>query len=92
MARNVHSHSTGAAAAASPGKGRATRANSSASSIPARKGGSASTSDRPETPMDREAVARLAYSYWEARGRNGGSPEEDWLRAEEALGLASRNN
>lgn len=27
-------------------------------------------------------IARLAYSYWEARGFQGGSPEEDWLRAE----------
>jgi Protein of unknown function (DUF2934) len=30
----------------------------------------------------REKIAKLAYSYWEARGRKGGSPEEDWLRAE----------
>ena len=30
----------------------------------------------------REAISRLAYSYWEARGWQGGSPEEDWLRAE----------
>jgi hypothetical protein len=29
-----------------------------------------------------DAVARLAYSYWEARGCQGGSPEADWLRAE----------
>ncbi|MGO9260538.1 MAG: DUF2934 domain-containing protein [Bryobacteraceae bacterium] len=27
-------------------------------------------------------IARLAYSYWEARGCQGGSAEEDWLRAE----------
>jgi hypothetical protein len=32
-----------------------------------------------------EAVAALAYSYWEARGCQGGSPEEDWLRAEQEL-------
>jgi Protein of unknown function (DUF2934) len=32
-----------------------------------------------------EEVARLAYSYWEARGCQGGSPEEDWFRAEESL-------
>lgn len=32
-----------------------------------------------------EEIARLAYSYWEVRGRNGGSPEEDWLRAEQEL-------
>ena len=30
-------------------------------------------------------IARLAYSYWEARGYQGGSPEEDWLRAEREL-------
>lgn len=29
-----------------------------------------------------ERIALLAYSYWEARGRQGGSPEDDWLRAE----------
>ena len=32
-----------------------------------------------------DAVARLAYSYWEARGCQGGSPEADWLRAEQEL-------
>ena len=35
-------------------------------------------------PVERpaEEIARLAYSYWEARGCQGGSPEEDWYRAE----------
>ena len=33
----------------------------------------------------RDAVARLAYSYWEARGYQGGSPETDWLRAEQEI-------
>jgi len=33
----------------------------------------------------REEIAALAYSFWEARGHQGGSPEEDWLRAEEEL-------
>jgi hypothetical protein len=32
-----------------------------------------------------EDVALLAYSYFEARGCQGGSPEEDWLRAESEL-------
>jgi|SRR5579871_6416397 len=32
-----------------------------------------------------EEISKLAYSYWEARGYQGGSPEEDWLRAEEEL-------
>ena len=36
-------------------------------------------------PVDSEEIARLAYSYWEARGFEGGSPEEDWFRAEEEL-------
>jgi hypothetical protein len=30
-------------------------------------------------------IANLAYSYWEARGYHGGSPDEDWLRAEQEL-------
>ena len=29
-----------------------------------------------------EEIARLAYSFWEARGCQGGSPWEDWFRAE----------
>ena len=32
-----------------------------------------------------EEIARLAYSYWEARGCGGGSPSEDWFRAERVL-------
>lgn len=32
-----------------------------------------------------ETIAALAYSYWVARGYEGGSPEEDWLRAEQEL-------
>jgi Protein of unknown function (DUF2934) len=31
---------------------------------------------------DHDEIARLAYSYWEARGRRDGSPHEDWFRAE----------
>jgi hypothetical protein len=32
-----------------------------------------------------EEIAKLAYSYWEARGYQGGSAEEDWTRAEQEL-------
>ena len=32
-----------------------------------------------------EQIAKLAYSLWLARGGQGGSPEEDWLRAEQQL-------
>jgi hypothetical protein len=32
-----------------------------------------------------DEIASLAYLYWEARGCQGGSPEEDWIRAEREL-------
>ncbi len=31
---------------------------------------------------EREEIARLAYFYWEERGRPDGSHEVDWYRAE----------
>jgi Protein of unknown function (DUF2934) len=34
---------------------------------------------------EQEEIARLAYSYWEARGGEGGSSEDDWLRAEQQV-------
>jgi hypothetical protein len=39
----------------------------------------------PEFRIDHQAIAALAYSYWEERGRTGGSPQEDWYRAEQEL-------
>ncbi|MGA7416264.1 MAG: DUF2934 domain-containing protein [Bryobacteraceae bacterium] len=30
-------------------------------------------------------VAKLAYSYWQARGHQGGNPHDDWIRAEHEL-------
>ncbi|MGA3026069.1 MAG: DUF2934 domain-containing protein [Bryobacteraceae bacterium] len=32
-----------------------------------------------------EKIATLAFSYWESRGYQGGSPEDDWFRAENEL-------
>ncbi len=29
-----------------------------------------------------DQIAKIAYGYWEARGFQPGSPEQDWLRAE----------
>jgi hypothetical protein len=29
-----------------------------------------------------EAISKLAYGYWVARGYRDGNPQEDWLRAE----------
>jgi len=37
----------------------------------------------PEVAADpREAIAKLAYGYWAARGFQAGDPVEDWIRAE----------
>ena len=36
------------------------------------------------------AIAELAYSYWEARGRQGGSDWDDWFRAERELKRTQR--
>ncbi len=43
--------------------------------------------DVPSDPnqLDPAQVARLAHSYWEARRGQGGSPEDDWYRAEQEL-------
>jgi len=32
-----------------------------------------------------DEIAVLAFTYWAGRGYQGGSPEEDWLRAEQEL-------
>jgi hypothetical protein len=52
-------------------------------------------SEFPETNGDavtvskREEIALLAYIYWVQRGCQGGSPEEDWFRAERELSESS---
>ena len=38
-----------------------------------------------EPGLDQEAIARLAYFYWEDRGCHNNSPDEDWFRAEAEL-------
>lgn len=47
------------------------------------------TENSAVTPLDTELpydeVAKLAYSYFEERQGVGGSPEDDWLRAEREL-------
>jgi len=37
------------------------------------------------TTPEPEQIASLAYSLWQQRGCPEGSPEADWLRAEEEL-------
>jgi hypothetical protein len=38
-----------------------------------------------EPALDQAEVAQLAHSYWLERGGQGGSAEDDWHRAEQAL-------
>jgi len=51
------------------------------SSVGADIAGPAHASDLEE----REEVAKLAYLYWLDRGCPDGSPEDDWLRAEQEV-------
>jgi hypothetical protein len=47
-----------------------------------------STLEEESSPVSapaHEDIARLAYFYWDARGRQGGSALEDWLRAEREI-------
>jgi hypothetical protein len=39
----------------------------------------------PEKEPTHEEIAELAYQYWEERGEDEGSAEEDWLKAERDL-------
>ena len=41
----------------------------------------ADTEAAPLAYPTQEETASLAYLYWEARGYQGGSAEEDWFRA-----------
>lgn len=81
----IYSDPTGAAAAASPEKRRAPRSKRAGAPADGKISTASETIVKQEITVDRDAVARLAYSYWEARGFVGGSPEEDWLRAEREL-------
>jgi hypothetical protein len=39
----------------------------------------------PVRIFTQEEIAKLAYSYWEARGCQGGSAQNDWFQAEQEL-------
>lgn len=55
--------------------------NTPVASIPAITAAAAPAAAQPSY----EEISLLAYSYWESRGYQGGSPDEDWRRAEEEL-------
>jgi len=48
------------------------------------------TAHNVEFAPTQSAIAELAYSYWAARGYQGGSDREDWFRAERELKERSR--
>jgi len=65
-------------------KARVTRKHTIAAAAETSDSAVSSQATSPDAPTF-DAIAHLAYSYWEARGYQGGSPEEDWLRAEREL-------
>lgn len=56
-----------------------------------KQGATVAISSESVDQVDQEAIARLAYSYWEARGGVGGTPEDDWFRAEHELLTLNRS-
>jgi hypothetical protein len=36
-------------------------------------------------PSKQRKIAALAYEFWLARGFRNGSPQQDWLRAQQAV-------
>jgi hypothetical protein len=67
--------------------GSVRRSRGSGATHSRKPGATVATSSENESVdlVDTEAIARLAYSYWEARGGVGGTPEDDWFRAEHEL-------
>jgi hypothetical protein len=93
-----HLSAEGGGAAPAPIKRkRTTRAKSAVQSQAAAKAVVVTASDGPQKAVaaaspgagsidlisEQEEIARLAYLYWEARGGQGGSAEDDWFRAEQ---------
>lgn len=65
------------------------RARTRSTTTPRRTAGkkaeAAASNGAPCSNVDSSEIARLAHALWEGRGGQGGSPEDDWLRAEQEL-------
>ena len=65
------------------------RARSRSTATPRRTAGkkteTATSNGSPHASVDPNEIASLAHALWEARGGQGGSPEDDWYRAEQEL-------
>lgn len=68
--------------AAKPEKSRARKP---AASSPAHKHSAKTAETAKHSAATHQDIALLAYSFWQERGYAGGSPEDDWLRAESQL-------
>jgi hypothetical protein len=66
----------------------ATKSVETANETPKKRKPAAKKQTATPTPS-REEIARLAEKYWAERGWPEGSPEQDWLRAEQELKTAS---
>ena len=71
------------ARAATPQK--TSRKGTAAPAVAAAVEGNGSVPAIAEMISEQEEIARLAYFFWEDRGRTGGSPEDDWFRAEQEI-------
>ncbi len=69
----------------SPRKAKSAESNSQQVSGARKRAEKATSPLTTSSELDPCEVARLAYSYWEARGCEGGDPAADWYRAEEEL-------
>lgn len=86
MAKRASGRSAGHRKASSPEPEAEPKTDGAMSGNAALPSGSLSKlSQAVAAEFTREDVARLAYKYWEMRGRQHGYAEEDWLRAEHEL-------
>lgn len=53
--------------------------------VPTASAGFGDNPSSESSPINPEEIAALAYTLWQARGCPEGSPEIDWLQAEQQL-------
>ena len=68
-----------------PVKPTAKSSNKSAGARTRKAAGTKGAAPIAATEPSREEIARLAEKYWAERGMPHGSPEHDWIRAEQEL-------
>jgi len=62
-----------------------TRSTAAPRRMAVRKSGTDASNGASHANVDPSEIARLAHALWEGRGGQGGSPEDDWFRAEQQL-------